>query len=54
MKTEYQANLALHQTYMVRGWKTGVHFARPGRQHYTLPAQAKPGFVGALLRILGL
>lgn len=47
MHNETQANLALHQTYMQRGWKTGTTFTHPGRMHYTPRATPKPVRVNA-------
>lgn len=54
MKNEHQANLALHSAYMARGWKTGSTFTRPGQGHYVPTLQTRPGFLGALLRFLGM
>ena len=54
MRTETQANLAMHQTYMQRGWKTGTTFTRPGRMHYAPRATPKPGLFARLLSLLGV
>lgn len=54
MRTETQANLALHQTYVRRGWTTGATFTRPGRMHYTPRATPKPGLLAWLLSLLGV
>lgn len=44
MQSEHAANLALHHSYMVRGWMTGTTFTAPsnGRSHYTPEPAAVP------------
>ena len=56
IQNEHAANLALHHTYMLRGWRTGMTLCVPsnGRSHYVPMASNTRGSARGVLFVMAL